>query len=328
MLLPEPLGPMMACTSPAPTVRSRPRRIGSGSHRETELASTTGATQRSSTRNSSLARRSLRAAAGNYPYRRSANWQAAPSGVTQVFLPGAEAVVGGPARPGAVGSPVGEQAQRVRRGQCRRPGRPSTGRRRPAAGPGPPQQPRPDAPLVLGDRPAGQVVAQAAAVGRCLDPRRRRDVAVADRRRRQVDRCGRACRRPAARRTSRRRRSADEGRQRLCRITSVTNRGSIHSSRCGRSAPIVVSTPWPGRTTVASGNVNSRSSIERMIVGKSASWNLCCPGPPGNSVSPVNSSGVPRTANEIEPGVWPGLWMASRRSSPTSITSASSRNTS
>ena len=44
-----------------------------------------------------------------------------------------------------------------------------------------------------------------------------------------------------------------------------------------------------------------------MIVGKSPSSNFVLPGPPGNSVSPVNSSGVPRTWNEIEPGVWPGV---------------------
>ncbi len=103
---------------------------------------------------------------------------------------------------------------------------------------------------------------------------------------------------------------------------------STHSWRCGRSAPMVVSTPWPGSTIVVSGNVNSRESIERMIVSKSASSKLVLPGPPGNSVSPVNRSGVSRTWNEIDPGVWPGLWTASRRSRPTSMTSASSRKTS
>ena len=45
---------------------------------------------------------------------------------------------------------------------------------------------------------------------------------------------------------------------------------SIHSWRCGRSVPIVVSSPWPGITIVSAGaGENSRSSIERMIVGKS-----------------------------------------------------------
>ena len=43
-----------------------------------------------------------------------------------------------------------------------------------------------------------------------------------------------------------------------------------------------------------------------MIVSKSPPSNDVLPGPPGNSVSPVNSSGVSRTWNEIEPGVWPG----------------------
>jgi hypothetical protein len=74
--------------------------------------------------------------------------------------------------------------------------------------------------------------------------------------------------------------------------------------------------------------VNSFVVIESMIVPKSASSNLVLPGPPGNSVSPVNSSGVPCRAKEIEPGVWPGLWIAWRRRRPTSITSASSMNTS
>ena len=34
-----------------------------------------------------------------------------------------------------------------------------------------------------------------------------------------------------------------------------------------RSAPIVVSSPWPVCTTVASGSVSSRSRIEARIVG-------------------------------------------------------------
>ncbi len=44
---------------------------------------------------------------------------------------------------------------------------------------------------------------------------------------------------------------------------------SIHSCRWGRSAPIVVRSPWPGSTIVSAGSVSRRSSIERMIVGKS-----------------------------------------------------------
>ena len=61
---------------------------------------------------------------------------------------------------------------------------------------------------------------------------------------------------------------------------------ATHSARWGRSAPMVVSTPWPGSTMRVVGNVNRRSSIERMIVSKSASGNEVLPGPPGNRVSP------------------------------------------
>ena len=43
---------------------------------------------------------------------------------------------------------------------------------------------------------------------------------------------------------------------------------------------------------MSSGNVNSFEVIEVMIVSKSAFSNDVLPGPPGNSVSPVNSSGV------------------------------------
>ena len=65
-----------------------------------------------------------------------------------------------------------------------------------------------------------------------------------------------------------------------------------------------------------------------MIVAKSDPSNDVFPGPPGNNVSPVNSRGASTTLNDTEPGVCPGLWIASRRSLPTSMTSASSMNTS
>ncbi|CAB4814529.1 unannotated protein [freshwater metagenome] len=64
------------------------------------------------------------------------------------------------------------------------------------------------------------------------------------------------------------------------------------------------------------------------MVLKSPPSNLAPPGPPGNSVSPLNNNGDPSMRNEIEPGVWPGLWMACKRKRPTSMTSASSMNTS
>ncbi len=53
VLLPEPLGPMMAWTSPDPTDRSRPRTIGSGVAAPGTVVSTTGLTHSPSTRNTS-----------------------------------------------------------------------------------------------------------------------------------------------------------------------------------------------------------------------------------------------------------------------------------
>ena len=53
-----------------------------------------------------------------------------------------------------------------------------------------------------------------------------------------------------------------------------------------------VSTPWPGITMVSAGSVNNDVSIEWMIVLKSPPSSLVLPGPPGKSVSPLNSSGA------------------------------------
>ena len=103
---------------------------------------------------------------------------------------------------------------------------------------------------------------------------------------------------------------------------------STHSCRCGRSVPMVVSSPWPGRTMVSAGSVNSFVSREEMMVAKSPPSNVVLPGPPGNSVSPLKRIGLPATLKQIEPSVWPGVWMASRRTRPTSTTSLSSRKTS
>ena len=101
---------------------------------------------------------------------------------------------------------------------------------------------------------------------------------------------------------------------------------SIHSSRWGDSAPMVVPAPCPGRTRVsASKAANSRPSMELMMVAKSECSNEVLPGPPGKRVSPVNSNGVPSTAKHMEPGVWPGVAMVAMRSRPTSSTELSSR---
>ena len=94
----------------------------------------------------------------------------------------------------------------------------------------------------------------------------------------------------------------------------------------GDSAPTVVPSPWPGSTSVPGSNrPNSRRSIDSMMVPKSAFSNDVLPGPPGNRVSPVKSSGVPATAKHIDPGVWPGVAMVAMRSFPTSRTVSSSR---
>jgi hypothetical protein len=45
---------------------------------------------------------------------------------------------------------------------------------------------------------------------------------------------------------------------------------SIHSSRCGRSRPIVVGLPWPGKTSIWSGRMKSLRLMLSMIVGKLA----------------------------------------------------------
>ncbi len=44
---------------------------------------------------------------------------------------------------------------------------------------------------------------------------------------------------------------------------------SAHSWRCGRSVPMVVSSPWPGMTIVSAGNLENRPSSERMMAPKS-----------------------------------------------------------
>ena len=56
-----------------------------------------------------------------------------------------------------------------------------------------------------------------------------------------------------------------------------------------------------------------------MIVGKSPPSKVVLPGPPGNNVSPLNSTGDPSTRKHIDPGVWPGVWIVVSFSLPTSI---------
>src|SRR5205823_5102891 len=80
---------------------------------------------------------------------------------------------------------------------------------------------------------------------------------------------------------------------------------SIHSSRCGRSRPIVVGLPCPGRTSVSSGSVKSFSRMLSMIVGKLAYGLAVFPGPPGNRVSPENTRSA--ETKQTLPGVCPGV---------------------
>ena len=46
-----------------------------------------------------------------------------------------------------------------------------------------------------------------------------------------------------------------------------THRAASQAARAGASAPIVVSSPWPVSTRVASGSTSRRSRIESTIVG-------------------------------------------------------------
>lgn len=52
---------------------------------------------------------------------------------------------------------------------------------------------------------------------------------------------------------------------------------------------MVVLSPWPVCTTVSPGNAPSRPDIDRRIVGKSEYERPVAPGPPANSVSPLNT---------------------------------------
>ena len=53
--------------------------------------------------------------------------------------------------------------------------------------------------------------------------------------------------------------------------------------------PMVVSMPWPGSTIVSTGSGSSFVWIDSMMVAKLLPGNFVAPGPPGPSVSPLNS---------------------------------------
>ena len=65
---------------------------------------------------------------------------------------------------------------------------------------------------------------------------------------------------------------------------------STHSCRCGASSPTVVESPCPGCTSVCGGITRMRLRMDAMITSKSPSSSPVDPGPPGNRVSPANST--------------------------------------
>jgi hypothetical protein len=82
---------------------------------------------------------------------------------------------------------------------------------------------------------------------------------------------------------------------------------AIHSSRCGASSPIDVSSPCPVRTRVSDGSTSSRVVIDSMIVGKSDQERPVAPGPPRKSVSPENTLADAASYKQHPPGVCPGV---------------------
>ncbi len=95
------------------------------------------------------------------------------------------------------------------------------------------------------------------------------------------------------------------------RVTTRSERGRARAQEMfDVSAAIVVSSPCPVRTTVSPGSVSSRVRIDSRIVGLSLSERPVAPGPPQNSVSPVNT--VPRSGawRQVLPGEWPGVCSA------------------
>ena len=304
VLLPEPLGPMMAWTSPAPTVRSRPFRIGRAQAGRRTAASMHRRRPQSLDRGTAhdpvYGGRAfptpvveIHAVPMSDPHHSPIwagvlqRWDGSPVGATVGVSRRSSFQVRkrswrSPRRPGAVGPRRRGTGGRCGRADGRRPGPPSSGRRR--------------------RRPARPATAARGRCGACIGGRSAAGRSSPRASSRAVPRptpspgcCGRGSAWPAGRRCApgcvSSGRSSDAASH--VRRRRVTSRGRPTPARCGRSAPMVVSTPWPGSTTVVSGNVNSRVSIDWMIVAKSPPSKLVLPGPPGNSVSPVNSSGVP-----------------------------------
>ncbi|CKS82470.1 Uncharacterised protein [Mycobacterium tuberculosis] len=90
---------------------------------------------------------------------------------------------------------------------------------------------------------------------------------------------------------------------------------------------MVVLSPWPVCTTVSPGNAPSRPDIDRRIVGKSEYERPVAPGPPANSVSPLNTVPVPGPSSgayqHTDPGECPGVCSARNSVPPTRTASPS-----
>ena len=94
---------------------------------------------------------------------------------------------------------------------------------------------------------------------------------------------------------------------RRARLTpTATSRGRSTPGGAGARSSSVVSRPWPGSTRWSAGSVNRRRSIDSMIWSKFAPGVAVLPGPPGNSVSPLNTHRLALEQEARRPGGVPG----------------------
>ncbi len=251
--LPEPLGPIRAWTSPAADREvDAPQDLRCLGGRRTcrSSISNSGACGRRSP-GQCISTTADSGNSGGRSERRSAV-------VPEVFLPGPEALVGRAARPVAPARAVGVEAEgegplEVVGGDGQVAGVGAAG------GAGPPEQPAADAALVERLRAGPRSSPRSQQARRAPRPRPwpgccGRGWAWAGGRR-----CGRASGRSDARR-----------RWSPAPVDPLLEVGLL--------APIVVSSPWPGRTSVSAGRVKRRRSIDSMIGRSRRPGSRCCPG--------------------------------------------------